>query len=70
MTNLAQKKKSSDLVLIWYNGASLLLYQRQLDKPTKLQSMVNHELYTAAKTASTEDEEARLLQNYLSEREM
>ena len=36
----------------------------------KLQSMINHELYTAAKTASTEDEKARLLQKYLSEREM
>ncbi|WP_458461990.1 hypothetical protein [Paenibacillus sp.] len=36
---------------------------------TKLQSMINHELYTAAKTATTDDEKARLLQKYLAERE-
>lgn len=36
---------------------------------TKLQSMINHELYTAAKTASTEDEKARLLQKDLAEHE-
>ena len=31
--------------------------------------MINHELYTAAKTASTEDEKARLLQKDLAEHE-
>ena len=35
----------------------------------KLQSMINHELYTAAKTAATEDEKARLLQMYFAEYE-
>ena len=35
----------------------------------KLQSMINHELYTAAKTATIEDEKTRLLQNYLAEHE-
>ena len=35
----------------------------------KLQSMINHELYTVAKTATIEDEKTRLLQSYLAEHE-